>query len=86
MSGMLDDVPPAMRRGYPKFRERPRRPGNLYRREGVRVHRHVPAAGPPAHINMGAADAILCPYCATRFRFDSRLAPFDAEPPDSFFA
>jgi hypothetical protein len=32
------------------------------------------------------ADAILCPYCATRFRFDPRLTPLDADPPDSFFA
>jgi hypothetical protein len=34
---------------------------------------------------MGEADTILCPYCATRFRFDPRLIPLDAEPPDSFF-
>jgi hypothetical protein len=25
-------------------------------------------------------------YCATRFRFDPRLPPLDADPPDSFFA
>jgi hypothetical protein len=25
-------------------------------------------------------------YCATRFRFDPRLIPFDAGPPESFFA
>ena len=29
---------------------------------------------------------IFCPYCATRFRFDPRLTPFDADPPDSLFA
>jgi hypothetical protein len=29
---------------------------------------------------------ILCPYCATRFRFDPRLTPLDADPPDSFVA
>ena len=34
---------------------------------------------------MGAADTILCPYCGTRFRFDPRLTPLDAEPPDSLF-
>jgi len=35
---------------------------------------------------MGEADTILCPYCGTRFRFDPRLTPLDADPPDSFFA
>ena len=29
---------------------------------------------------MRDADTILCPYCATRFRFDPRLTPFDADP------
>jgi len=36
--------------------------------------------------HMGEADTILCPYRATRFRFDPRLTPLDADPPDSFFA
>ena len=31
------------------------------------------------------ADTILCPYCATRYRFDPRLRPFEADPPDSLF-
>jgi len=35
---------------------------------------------------MGEADTILCAYGATRFRFDPRLTPFDAGPPESFFA
>jgi hypothetical protein len=35
--------------------------------------------------NMREADTILCPYCATRFRFDPRLTPLDADPPDSVF-
>jgi hypothetical protein len=35
---------------------------------------------------MRDVDTILCPYCATRFRFDPRLTPFDADPPDSVFA
>jgi uncharacterized Zn-finger protein len=42
-------------------------------------HSHV-------YINVGEANTILCPYCATRFRFDPRLTPLDADPPDSFFA
>ena len=36
-------------------------------------------------IRMGEADTILCPYCGTRFRFDPRFTPLDADPPDSFF-
>jgi hypothetical protein len=34
---------------------------------------------------MGEQDVILCPYCATRFRFDPRLGPSEADPPDSLF-
>jgi uncharacterized Zn-finger protein len=45
-----------------------------------------PQDHPHVYINMGAADTILCPYCGTRFRFDPRLKPFDADPPDSLFA
>ena len=45
-----------------------------------------PQDHPHVYINMGEADTILCPYCATRFRFDPRLTPLDADPPDSFFA
>jgi uncharacterized Zn-finger protein len=45
-----------------------------------------PQDHPHVYINMGEADTILCPYCATRFRFDPRLTPLGADPPDSFFA
>jgi len=45
-----------------------------------------PQDHPHVYINMGEADTILCPYCATRFRFDPRLTPLDADPPDSFVA
>jgi uncharacterized Zn-finger protein len=44
-----------------------------------------PQHHPHIYINMGKADTILCPYCATRFRFDPRLTPLDADPPDSLF-
>jgi hypothetical protein len=37
-----------------------------------------PQDHPHGYINMGAADTIPCPYCATRFRFDPRLTPLDA--------
>jgi uncharacterized Zn-finger protein len=45
-----------------------------------------PQDHPHVYINMGEAGTILCPYCGTRFRFDPRLTPLDAEPPDSLFA
>jgi uncharacterized Zn-finger protein len=45
-----------------------------------------PKDHPHIHINMAEADTILCPYCGTRFRFDPRLTPLDADPPHSFFA
>jgi uncharacterized Zn-finger protein len=45
-----------------------------------------PQDHPHIYINMGEADTILCSYCGTRFRFDPRLTPLDADPPDSFFA
>jgi uncharacterized Zn-finger protein len=59
-------------------------------RIGVREFKCVgispPQDHPHVYINMGEADTILCPYCATRFRFDPRLTASDADPPDSFFA
>jgi uncharacterized Zn-finger protein len=57
---------------------------------GVREFKCVGASPPRDHphvyINMGDADTILCPYCGTRFRFDPRLGPLEAEPPGSVFA
>jgi uncharacterized Zn-finger protein len=57
---------------------------------GVREFKCIGVSPPQDHphvyINMGNTDTILCPYCATRFRFDPRLTPLDIDPPDSFFA
>ncbi len=59
-------------------------------RIGVREFKCIGVSPPQDHphvyIDMREADTILCPYCATRFRFDPRLTPLDADPPDSFFA
>ena len=59
-------------------------------RIGVREFKCVGVSPPQDHphvyINMGEADTILCPYCATRFRFDPRLTASDADPPDSFYS
>jgi len=57
---------------------------------GVREFKCIGVSPPQDHphiyIDMAEADTILCPYCGTRFRFDPRLTPLDAEPPDSLFA
>ena len=59
-------------------------------RIGVREFKCIgvspPLDHPHVYINMGEADTIPCPYCATRFRFDPRLTPLGADPPDSYFA
>jgi uncharacterized Zn-finger protein len=49
---------------------------------------HCIGASPPqdhphVYIDMGEQAAILCPYCATSFRFDAQLGPLAADPPDS---
>jgi hypothetical protein len=50
------------------------------------LYRRFSAARSPARLHQhGEQDAILCPYCATRFRFDLRLRPSEADPPDSVF-
>ena len=73
--------------GYPKFRNDRGVPEICI---GVREFECIGVSPPQDHphiyIDMGEADTILCPYCGTRFRFDPRLTPLDADPPDSFFA
>jgi len=73
--------------GYPKFRN-DRAVAKI--RIGVREFNCIGVSPPHDHphvyINMGQQDAILCPYCGTRFRFAPRLGPSEAHPPDSVFA
>ena len=73
-------------RGCPKFRN-DRALAKI--RIGVREFNCIGVSSPHDHphvyINMGEQDAILCFYCATRFRFDPRLRPSEADPPDSLF-
>ena len=45
----------------------------------------APQDHPHIYLDMGAADTILCPYCATLFRYDDRLGPREADPPDCVF-
>jgi uncharacterized Zn-finger protein len=71
---------------YPKFRNDRAVPEI---RIGVREFNCIGVSPPHDHphvyINMGNEDAILCPYCATRYCYDPRLAPFEVDPPDSLF-
>ena len=69
--------------GYPKFRN-DRGVSEIC--VGVREFECIGVSPPQDHphiyIDMAEADTILCPYCGTRFRFDPRLTPLDADPPD----
>ena len=71
---------------YPKFQNDRAVPEI---RIGVREFNCIGVSPPHDHphiyINMGDQDAILCPYCATRFRFDPRLGPRESDPPGSLF-
>jgi uncharacterized Zn-finger protein len=72
--------------GYPKFRNDRGVPEICI---GVKEFECIGVSPPHDHphvyINMREADTILCPYCATQFRFDPQLTPLEAEPPDSVF-
>ena len=75
------------RSGYLKFRnDRGVREICIAVREFKCIGESPPQDHPHVYINMGAASAIVCPYCGTQFRFDPRLTPLDAHPPDSLFA
>ena len=73
--------------GYPKFRNDR---GVPEIRIGVKEFECIGVSPPHDHphvyINMREADTILCPYCATQFRFDPQMTPLEAEPPDSVFS
>jgi uncharacterized Zn-finger protein len=72
---------------YPKFRnDRGASEISIGVKEFKCIGMSPPQDHPHVYINMGEANAIRCPYCATRFRFDPRLGPLDANPADSFFA
>ena len=45
----------------------------------------APQDHPHVYLDMGKDDTILCPYCATLFRYDERLGPREADPPDCVF-
>ena len=71
---------------YPKFRNDR---AVLEIRIGVKEFNCIGVSPPHDHphvyLDMGNDDTILCPYCATRYRFDPRLASFESNPEDSIF-
>ena len=44
-----------------------------------------PLDHPHIYLEMGAGETIVCPYCVTLFRYDPRLGPSEADPPDCLF-
>jgi uncharacterized Zn-finger protein len=73
--------------GYPKFKNDRGVPEICI---GVKEFKCIGSSPPHDHphiyINMRETEMIHCPYCATLFRFNSQLAPLEADPPDSIFA
>ena len=37
---------------------------------------------PHIYLSVGDADEVVCPYCATRYRFAPSLGPFETDPAD----
>ena len=71
---------------YPKFQnDRAVSAIRIGTREFKCIGVSPPHDHPHIYIDMGDDDTILCPYCATRYRFDPQLALFESEPQDSIF-
>lgn len=64
-------------RGVPEFR--------IWTKEFKCASASVPQDHPHIYFDMGTADTILCPYCASLFLYDPRLGSLEADPPDSLF-
>lgn len=78
---------PASKSFYPKFHNDLAVPEI---RIGARAFHCIGALPPQDHphvyLNMGAQDGILCPYCATRYRFDPALERTAAYPAGCAYA
>ncbi len=76
-------VPSPQAAHYPKFHNDG---GVAEFRIGVREFNCIgmspPHDHPHVYLNMGAQEVVLCPYCATRFRFDPRLRLLEIEEHD----
>jgi uncharacterized Zn-finger protein len=79
VSAMADD-------GYAKFSNDS---GVPEIRIGVKEFKCIGASPPNDHphiyLDMSNNETILCPYCATLFRFDLELGPHEADPPDCLY-
>lgn len=66
---------------FPKFHNEPAAPEiRIGAREFHCIGALPPFDHPHVYLNMGARTEILCPYCATRFRFDPALGPAMSDP------
>ncbi len=45
----------------------------------------LPHDHPHIYLNMGLSNVILCPYCATQFRYNTALAPGGVMPEDCLY-
>jgi uncharacterized Zn-finger protein len=80
---MNDAVRTTATGGRPKFRnDHAAREIRIGTREFHCIGVSPPDDHPHVYINMGESDAILCPYCATPYRFDPRLESSAADPPE----
>ena len=71
---------------YPKFRNDHALPEiRIGAKEFNCIGVSPPHDHPHVYIDMGEQDTIICPYCATRYRHDPKLAPLDADPQDCLF-
>jgi omega-6 fatty acid desaturase (delta-12 desaturase) len=71
---------------YPKFQnDRAVSEIRIGTREFKCIGVSPPHDHPHVYIDMGDEDTIPCPYCATWYRFDPQLAPFESEPRGSIF-
>ncbi len=71
---------------YPKFRnDHGLAEIRIGAREFLCIGVSPPQDHPHVYINMGDQDKILCPYCATLFRFVPLLGPRAADPRESIY-
>lgn len=71
---------------YPKFRnDHGLAEIGIGAREFLCIGVSPPQDHPHVYINMGDQDVILCPYCATAFRFDPSLPPAGADPSECVY-
>ena len=71
---------------YPKFRNDHAAPEiRIGAKEFNCIGVSPPHDHPHIYLNMREEGTIICPYCATLFRFDPQMGPFEVEPPDSLF-